>query len=441
MGFGYSPVMVCVLGLWHLGSVTAAGLAALGHRVVGLDFDEARIMNLSNGIAPIYEPGLEALIRQELSSGNLRFTSTISDALKGIDVLWVAYDVPVDDDDNADADFVMTEIARVLPEMPADVVLLISSQLPVGSVRSIRQAAALKDGSKPLKVAYSPENLRLGSALRDFLHPERIVVGVGSDVDRQPLHRLLGTITESIEWMSIESAEMTKHAINAFFAMSVAFANEIAQICEAVGADAKEVERGLKTECRIGPRAYLSPGAAFAGGTLARDLSALDRTAREHGVATQLLSSVIPSNHRHKQWTRGKLQALFADISQTTIAVWGLTYKPDTDTLRRSPSVELCDWLIGEGATIHVHDPRVRDLPERWRGAVRRYDDPVSALHGADALIMATEWSIYRTIHADQLIRCADNLVVLDANRFLPNLAHAAERLRYFAVGMPKGNS
>jgi UDPglucose 6-dehydrogenase len=400
-----------------------------------MDFDEARVANLSKGIAPIFEPGLEELIRRGLSSGNLRFTEAVNDA-KDVDVLWVAYDTPVEDDD-ADTDFVMAQIERALAGMSRDVVVLVSSQLPVGSVRRLEYAETLSHKTPQLKVAYSPENLRLGRAVDDFLRPQRIVVGVRSSRDRDLLHGLLSSITESIEWMSVESAEMTKHAVNAFLAMSVVFANEIASICESVGADAKEVERGLKTENRIGPRAYLSPGAAFAGGTLARDVAYLNQTAHERGVITPLLSSVLASNDSHKHWVQRKLRGLFVDLSRATVAVWGLTYKPGTDTLRRSPSVELCDWMIREGVTVHVHDPMVKSLPEHWCDAVERYDDPIAAVLGAHALVVATEWPMYCAISTDQLIQCSPHLVVLDANRFLTNLAATEGRVRYFAVGMP----
>jgi UDPglucose 6-dehydrogenase len=438
-------VNIGVLGLWHLGSVTAAGLAALGHEVVGLDFDERRVADLRRGAAPVFEPGLDELIKQGLSSGKLRFSSAVSEATRDIDVLWVAYDTPVDDDDLADADFVMTHIRRALAEMSADIIVLVSSQLPVGSVALLEEAGAAEHGSPRRRIAYCPENLRLGNAVSDFLHPERIVVGVRSNGDKELLGRLLGSITNSIEWMSVESAEMTKHAINAFFATSVAFANEIASICEVVGADAKEVERGLKTENRIGPRAYLSPGAAFAGGTLARDVAYLNRTSREHGVTTLLLSSVLASNDAHKLWAQKKLQLLFGDLSHITVAVWGLTYKPDTDTLRRSMSVELCDWLVREGVKVQVHDPMAKDLPERWRESVKRFETPLAAAQGAHALVMATQWPIYRTVEADQLAECCEGIAVLDASRFLPNLAASTSastsasasdgRFRYFSVG------
>jgi UDPglucose 6-dehydrogenase len=433
-------VKLCVLGLWHQGAVTAAGLASLGHHVVGLDLDESRIAMLDRGLAPIFEPGLEDLLKAGLASGQLRFTSAISDATRDIEVLWVAMDTPVDEEDQGDPEDVMRQIERALLGMSPKTLVLVSSQLPVGSIRRLERAGAAAGESARLKVAYCPENLRLGSAVADFLHPKRIVAGVRCSRDHELLQRLLCSITDSIEWMSIESAEMTKHAINAFLAASVAFANEVAAICEAVGADAKEVERGLKSEGRIGPKAYLSPGSAFAGGTLARDVAFLNRASRELGVATPLLSAVLPSNEAHKSWVQKKLRLLFDDLTRVTVAVWGLTYKPDTDTLRRSSSVELCDWMIREGARVQVHDPMAKDLPQHWRESVERCESPLAAVRGANALVLATAWPVYREVPADQLIRGSADLVVLDADRYLPNLAAAGGRLRYFAVGMPIEN-
>ncbi len=428
---------LCVLGLWHLGSVTAACLAALGHEVSGLDFDAGQIANLNRGMAPIFEPGLEELIRRGLASGGLRFTSVMADALQDSELLWITYDTPVADDARASPELVMAQIERALLALEADIPVLISSQLPVGSVRRLERLPGLQRRSAPIRFAYSPEDLRLGSAVNDFLHPCRIIVGVRSDRDRPTLQALLGSISQSLEWMSVESAEMTKHAINAFLATSVVFANELASICETVGADAKDVERGLKTEPRIGPRAYVAPGAAFAGGTLARDIGFLNQTARARGVNTPLLFSVLASNDNHKLWTQNKLAMLFADLSTTTVAVWGLSYKPGTDSLRRSLSVELCDWMLAAGATIHVHDSLVGSLPERWGTAVQRYEHPLAAVRGAQALVLATDSSIYRAISADQLLECCGRLVVLDANRLLPHLAAAKADLNYFAVGTP----
>jgi UDPglucose 6-dehydrogenase len=435
-------VKICVQGLWHLGSVTASCLAALGHRVVGLDFDVPTVDNLNRARPPVFEPGLEELTRQGLDSGNLVFRSTPT-GLDGIDVLWVAYDTPVDDRDEADAEWVLAQVERVLPMLGSHTLVLMSSQLPVGSIRRVEQLAARDCIAPPPQIACCPENLRLGRALEDFMDPDRIVVGIRSNADKQRLRELLAPISQSIEWMSVEAAEMTKHAINAWFATSVAFINEIASICEAVGADAKEVERGLKGELRIGERPYLSPGHPFAGGTLAREIAFLNQVALEHEQPTPLLSSVLPSNAVQRGWVRKTLEACFPDLSKTTVAIWGLTYKPGTDTLRGSAAVELCDWLIGRGTTVHVHDPLVRRLPTHWRTAVRQYQEPAMAAHAAQALVVASPWPAYQAVSVEALMNHAspagdsERLVVIDPGRFLPNLQAAAARLRYFAVGLP----
>lgn len=427
---------VCVQGLWHLGTVTAACLASVGHRVTGFDPDGATVAALKSGTPPLFEPGLEDMIKKGLASGQLSFSDSARDALRDIEVLWVAYDTPVDEDDNADVAYVAGEIEKVLPHLPAEATVLVSSQMPIGSIRRLEAIARERFPDKAFGFACSPENLRLGKALDVFLKPDRIVVGVRSPRDRARLEALLRPVTERIEWMSVESAEMTKHAINAFLATSVTFANEIASICELVGADAKEVERGLKTESRIGPKAYLSPGGAFAGGTLARDISFLNQAGAEHRLVTPLLSSVKASNAQHKLWARRKLQALFPDLSRITVAVWGLTYKAGTDTLRRSMAVELCDWLLGQGVRLRVHDPVVKELPPAWAGKATRAEAPLAALAGAQALVISTEWPLYKGIPAGEVAAAAPGLAVLDANRFLPGLA-AEAGVRYVAVGTP----
>ena len=427
---------ICVQGLWHLGTVTAACLASLGHSVTGLDFNQGTVGNLKKGIPPLYEPGLEKLVRAGLASGDLSFTAQADEALQGIEVLWIAYDTPVDVDDNADVDYVFAQIEKVLCNVPAGATILISSQMPIGSIKRLEAIAKTRFPEKEVGFACSPENLRLGKALETFLRPDRIIVGIRSVRDREKLERLLRSITNRIEWMSVESAEMTKHAINGFLATSVAYINEIASICEMVGADAKEVERGLKTESRIGFRAYLSPGGAFAGGTLARDILFLNSVSAQQGLIAPLLASVKVSNAHHKQWAERKLHSLFPDLSRATIAIWGLTYKPGTDTLRRSPAVELCNWLISQGAKVCVHDPLVKELPQEWAVKVSRAADPVTILKNAQALVISTEWPQYREIPAERIANMAPGLAVLDANRFLSSLGEDP-RLRYMAVGTP----
>jgi len=427
---------VCVQGLWHLGSVTAAFLASVVHQVIGLDPSASTIDGLRHGRAPLFEPGLDDLLQSGITTQRLQFTERPADAVSDAEVLWVAFDTPVDDEDQADVEYVVQQILLALPELAPGAVILVSSQMPVGSIKRLEAYAAQNFPSKQFEFACSPENLRLGKALEVFLKPDRIIVGVRTDRVQQILNTLLSPVTERIEWMSVESAEMTKHAINAFLATSVTFANEIASICELVGADAKQVERGLKTEARIGPKAYLSPGGPFAGGTLARDIEFLGLASRAKQLATPLLSSVGPSNDAHKNWVRRKLSERFANLRDTTVVIWGLTYKVGTDTLRRSLAVELCDWLLEQGAKVRVHDPIVQNLPERWVNRVVSYGSALEAVAGADAMVVGAEWPEFRQAALQLLEITGPQFVVIDASRYL-QAALASSELNYIAVGTP----
>jgi len=429
---------VCVVGLWHLGTVTAACLASAGHEVVGLDFDSETVRKLQAGQPPLYEPGLKELVQQGIAQGRLRFCSEVTDALPASEVVWVTYDTPVDEEDRADVNFVVDRINRLFPLLREGTLVLISSQLPVGTTRRLEKAYAELFPDKSVSFGYAPENLRLGKAINAFTQPDRVVVGVRNPNDRQRVAQLFAPFTERMEWMSVESAEMTKHALNAFLATSVTFINEIATLCERVGADAKEVERGLKSDARIGPRAYLSPGAAFAGGTLARDVLFLNQIGESHHQPTQLLSAVLARNEVHKEWSRHTLRSLLGDLHNQKVAVWGLTYKPNTDTLRRSASVELCAWLLQQGAHVQAHDPVVKALPEKLSKRVELSPAPLAALVGAAALVVATEWPDYQSFSSESVVSAMSQLpVVVDANRFLVKTLGSDPRIRYAAVGAP----
>ena len=428
---------ICVQGLWHLGSVTAACLASVGHDVVGLDCDSNNISNLNQGKAPLFEPGLDEMIQNEINQGHLRFVQSSRQSLADAEVLWVTFDTPVDEEDHADVEFVLGKIKSVLPELNDGTVVLISSQIPVGSIKKLEHFVKDNYIKKQICFAYSPENLRLGKSIDVFLNPDRIVVGTRNDETKEKLKILFSPITNKIEWMSVESAEMTKHAINAFLATSVTFANELAAICELYGADAKEVERGLKTESRIGPRAYLSPGGPFAGGTLARDIDFLDKAAQEKVLAVPLLQSVRVSNNEHKKWTKRKLSEKFTPLNKLSIAIWGLTYKPETSTLRRSLAVALCDWLIEEGANVRVYDPAVQELPSHWNNQVDRFDSALEALKNTQVLVLGTEWAEFKESAKKMLEVVNNDYLVIDANRYLQNEIFPLG-INYIAVGMPE---
>lgn len=426
---------VCVVGLWHLGTVTAACLASAGHEVAGFDFDSETVQKLQAGQPPLYECGLAELVQKGIAQGRLRFCSEVTDALPGSMVVWVTYDTPVDEEDRPNVDFVMDRVVRLFPALAQGSLVLISAQLPVGTTGRLEKAYAEVFPDKSVTFGYSPENLRLGKAIHTFTKPDRVVVGVRNPNDRQRVAELFAPFTERIEWMSVESAEMTKHALNAFLANSVAFINEIATLCERVGADAKEVERGLKSDMRIGPRAYLSPGSAFSGGTLERDIRFLIQTGSAHHMPTYLLSAVQESNEIHKNWPRRTLSFLFPDLRGQKVAVWGLTYKPGTDTLRCSAPIELCVWMAQRGAHPQVHDPAIKVLPDGLAQKLTLHADPLAALNSAAALVVATEWPVYQSIGADSVVALMRVPLVIDANRFLMDILGGDPRIRYFTVG------
>jgi UDPglucose 6-dehydrogenase len=424
---------VCVYGLWHLGAVTAACVAAAGRTVVGLDPDAACIDGLAQGRPPISEPGLAELVQEGLAAGTLTFTTDPAAALAEAEILWVTFDTPVDDDDQADVAWVRAQLEAVRPHLRPGTLVLLSSQVPVGFTASLEQDWRQTDPS--LQFACSPENLRLGQAISVFRQPERVVLGVGEGVERERLERLFGPFSDSLLWMSLQSAEMTKHALNGFLALSVAYANELARICERVGADASEVERGLKSEPRIGRRAYLAPGPPMAGGTLLRDIGFLTELASQQGVASPLIAAVRTSNQQHQSWAADRALALLAGQEAPRVALLGLTYKPGTDTLRRSAAVELAQALAKQGISVAAYDPAVKHLPATL-GGIELAETIDGALTGADVAILATAWPEFRAISADQLVGQMRQPRVLDQAGFLPHLA-ADPRLTYLRVGQP----
>ncbi len=425
---------VAVQGMWHLGCVTAACLAEAGFDTIGLDPDPDLIEDLRRGRPPLHEPGLTELLSAGVGGGRLRFTADPADALASADLLWVTFDTPVDDDDRADVAFVRRHIDAVAGLLRPGTLVLLSCQVPVGFTGELERTW----GQRGLHFACSPENLRLGKALDCFRRPERVIVGVRREEDRATLAKLFAPFCARLEWMSVESAEMTKHALNAFLATSVTFINELARLCEAVGADAREVERGLKSESRIGPKAYLSPGAAFAGGTLARDVGFLAECGRRCGVATPLLLGVRASNDTHKDWVCEQALRLLPAKPGCAVAVLGLAYKPGTSTLRRSQAVELCRQLHARGVHVRVHDPLARPGPEELPGATAVCASAEDALAGVDLAVVATPWPIYRSLDADTFAARMRRACVIDPGHFLAEQLAADPRITYVATGRPR---
>ena len=282
-----------------------------------------------------------------------------------------------------------------------------------------------------------PENLRLGQAIESFRKPERVVVGFRDAIDQPKLTAIFAPFCSRLEWMSLESAEMTKHALNAFLATSITFINELARLCEALGADAKEVERGLKSDGRIGSRAYLAPGGPIAGGTLVRDVRFLTEFGQRHRVGAPLLDGVLVSNEAHKDWMHRRTEALLGGSAEPVVAVLGLTYKPGTSTLRRSHAVEFCAWLRARGARVQAHDPAVVALPEELCSLLTLCRTPREALTGADLAVIATEWPDFRKLTAEEFVEVMRRPQVIDQTWFLAPVLAADRRITYVATGRP----
>ncbi len=420
---------ITVLGLWHLGSVTAA-CCARHFEVTGLDFDEAVVARLVAGMAPVLEPGLNDLLAAGLAKKSLRFTTDAKTACASADILWLTYDTPVNDHDESDVAFVLERLRRALLHLQDGALVLISSQLPVGT------CAQLEREFPQFHFACSPENLRLGRALDAFEKAERVIVGIRTDAKRALIEQLFQLFTPQVLFMRTESAEMVKHALNSFLAVSITFINEIARLCEHTGADAKEVSAGLKSDIRIGPKAYLGPGGPFAGGTLARDVVSLTKMAQANDETIDLIPAIKRSNDLHRGWAFRKLHSRLGNLHGKTITVLGLVYTPNTDTLRRSAAVELCQQLLAAGARVQVHDPAVKSLPPEL-AALTLASDLSAALNAADAVVVCTEWPAFREAAWGEMIRALKHPVIVDANRFLDAQLRNLPGVEHISVGRP----
>lgn len=418
---------ITVLGLWHLGSVTAA-CCAKHFQVTGLDFDAANVANLNLGKAPLLEPGLNELIASGIATGKLSFTTDPKLACAKADILWVSYDTPVNEHDESDVEFVLGNLRRALAHLPHGALVLISAQLPVGTCRELEKEFP------QFAFACSPENLRLGKAIDSFEKVERVVVGVRNDAKKALLQELFAPFTPQVLFMRTESAEMVKHALNSFLALSITFINEVARLCEQVGADAKEVSAGLKSEPRIGPKAYLGPGGPFAGGTLARDVVTLTKLAAAKGETISVIPAIKQSNDLHRGWALRRLQSRLGELRGKTIAVLGLTYTANTDTLRRSAAVELCQKLMGAGARVTAFDPAVKSLPPEL-GKVSLATEIGAALKGADAAVVCTEWPQFRQADWAHLVQQMHQPIFVDANRFLEKELKSLPAVEHLSVG------
>ena len=364
---------IAVHGLWHLGIVTCAGLVKLGYQVVAFDRDIFIINDLKKGKLPVTEPGILELLQAHREK--IIFTDSLQD-LENCELHWITYDTPVQENDIANSEFVISEIRNWLEESMFDSEIIISSQLPIGSSKKIRKIIDEIRPGNSLQLNIQPENLRLGKALETFLNPDRIVLGTESGQIAPEIVEIFSKLNVPIISMSNESAEMVKHAINAFLAASITFMGEIAEICELTGANAQDVERGLKSDLRIGAKSYLSPGIGFAGGTLARDvqyLTAVQKNLRPDS----LLSSLLPSNKQNNDWVYNSIQKIHPSGKGLKILLLGITYTAGTNTLRRSSGIELAKKLHADLNEVFFYEDELIDIPDDVQETMSKVKNPI----------------------------------------------------------------
>ncbi len=430
-----SRIRVCVLGIWHLGAVTAACLASLGYEVTGVEDNPRRVEALQRGLPPIYEPGLEELFVREMAADRLRFVGNPGEAVANAQLILFTEDVPVDERDQADVSGLLATAGTIAPWLQPGATLIVLSQVPVGTCARLVQVVSEANPRAGVHVAYCPENLRLGDAIERFLRPDMIVIGADTAAARARVEELYRPLDVPKVVMDIRSAEMTKHALNSLLATCISFGNEIGVLCEEVGADARLVVSALRLDRRIGPGMPLYPGPPFSGGTLARDVRVLHRLARNSGVEAPLLESVLAVNDRQKTLAVRKLEHALGDLRGVRVAVLGLTYKAGTSTIRRSLALEVIHALEARSVIIAAYDP-MADLSELGtRPHFQCAKDPYAAARGADALVIMTDWPEFRTLDLGTLRRTMRRGVVIDTQNLLDPAAVAAEGLAYYGVG------
>ena len=421
-----------VVGTGYVGLVSAVCFAHLGHHLVCMDVDAAKIARLQRGDVPIYEPGLDKLIDDNAS--RLSFTTSYDELLDACHILFIAVDTPPSPSGDADLSRVQ-HATREIAARGGERLLVMKSTVPVGTGEKV--AADLEAlGATGVAYASNPEFLREGAAIQDFLEPDRIVIGASRREDGDRVEALYRGIDTDIVRTSVPTAEMVKYASNAFLATKISFINEIANVCEQVGADVRTVAHGMGLDHRIGPH-FLQAGIGYGGSCFPKDVQALIHSARQFGLVPDLLEAVEEVNRRQKQvpFTKAR-RALGGSTAGCTVAVWGLAFKAETDDMREAPAIVLIEALLAEGAVVHVHDPKALETTREIFGdRIRYFADNYAAADGADALVVMTEWLLYRNPDFERLKRSMKQPVLVDARNLYEPGRLAALGFRYDAIG------
>jgi UDPglucose 6-dehydrogenase len=431
---------IAVVGTGYVGLVTGTCFAESGHHVICLDVDAKKIETLRAGGIPIYEPGLEELVRRNVKEQRLAFTTSYPDAMRDVEVAFIAVGTPPGENGEADLRHVLAAAEEIGRHLTRPAVVVNKSTVPVGSSDKVAEVLA-KVSKHQVDVVSNPEFLKEGAAIDDFMRPDRIIVGVSTERARAVMAELYDGFVRAgqpVLYMDPRSAELTKYASNAMLATRISFMNEIATLCDRLGADVDQVRRGIGSDRRVGG-AFLYPGVGFGGSCFPKDVRAVMTMARQLGLDFDLLRAVERVNERQKRLLVDKAARHFGgSFVGKTFGVWGLAFKPKTDDMREAPSIAIIEGLVGNGARVRAHDPVAREVASRiFHGRVELVDGPYQAAEGADALFLVTEWPEFRSPDFARLRELMRTPVLLDGRNVWDAAKVRALGFTYYGVGRP----
>ncbi|RFP64143.1 UDP-glucose/GDP-mannose dehydrogenase family protein [Hymenobacter lapidiphilus] len=439
---------IAVVGTGYVGLVTGTCFAEVGIDVTCIDIDQRKIDNLRQGILPIYEPGLEEMVTRNVDAGRLHFSTDLGAAIKDCDVAFIAVGTPPGEDGSADLKYVLAVARGIGEHMNSYGVVVTKSTVPVGTAakvrREIEQALEKRGAQIDFDVASNPEFLKEGAAIDDFLKPDRIVVGVASERAEEVMNRLYKPFLlngHPIIFMDIPSAEMTKYAANSMLATKISFMNDIANLCEIMGADVNMVRRGIGSDARIGPK-FIYPGIGYGGSCFPKDVKALIKTAEENGYQMQVLQAVESVNEGQKEVLFNKVKKHFSgELKGKKMAIWGLSFKPKTDDMREAPSLVIIEKLLAEGCTVSAYDPvAVEEAKHSLGDRITYADDQMEALIDADALLIVTEWPEFRVPNFTVVSRLMKQKVIFDGRNIYDKQELEQAGFAYHCIGIRTGH-
>ena len=430
---------IAILGTGYVGLSTGVCLSEIGHSVICIDTDEQKIKSLNQGISPIYEPGLETLLTQNAAARRLQFTTSHREALNGVEIIIIAVGTPQMEDGRANLSYLERAAKDIAANLVQDAVIVLKSTVPVGTNEFIKKIMVdICNENVTLEMVSNPEFLRQGSAIMDTLKPDRIIIGSENDEVAKKVQEMYLPLNAPFLLTSIKSAEMTKYASNAYLATKISFINEIANLCEVIGADVKDVVKGMGKDKRIG-EAFLQPGIGYGGSCFPKDVKALLHTAKLHGIPFSLLKETVAINDFQQELLVTKAINRLKDLKGKKITMLGLAFKPETDDMREAPSIKIAHLLVKLGAEVVAYDPAAIDNAKKILGDTIKFATSIlEATVDADAIFIVTEWDEFRYLELKELIKIMRQPIVFDGRNCIEeNLIRACKKIEYYPIGRP----